>query len=65
MYKFMHTNNGMIHKKFKKIKTQFNSYEIIPHEWQVKKIDDIFKFFMDHTIICMHKFIHILYLYKL
>ena len=49
MYKFMHTNNGMVHKKFKKIKTQFNSYEIIPREWQIKKIECIFKFLITGT----------------
>ena len=49
MYKFMHVNNDMIHKKFKKIKTQFNSYEIIPREWQIKKIECIFKFLITGT----------------
>ena len=40
---------GVNHKKFKKIKTQFNSYEVIPHEWQIKKIGDIFKFLITGT----------------
>ena len=40
---------GINHKKFKKIKTQFNSYEVIPHEWQIKKIGDIFKFLITGT----------------
>ena len=40
---------GINHKKFKKIKTQFNSYEVIPHEWQIKKIGDIFKLLITGT----------------
>ena len=40
---------GVNHKKFKKVKTMFGKYELIPEEWTINKLDKISKKIIDGT----------------